>query len=358
LKKSKGLIFISLCFLFVWFALFFAGHPQEIIFDPDFTIKQLAKQNGIKPEKLRRKLDITGLDEEASFQELQVDETKAHEAVSLVRGDFSTRTMAVVQMCFALLICLAIYLLSRNKMSLVWKISLLMIVITGFGFDYGLSFNPITGLIKVFKGIAGLEGNLPARLLVLIIFALMAVVGRKAICGWVCPYGAFQELIFKLPVLKAFKRKNKIPFLITNTVRFCLFALFVDVLFFKMFDFKALGPLVYPFVKLFSHIEFNLYSVIVVCIAVIITISILYYRPLCYFFCPFGLFSWFLEKISIFRISILKDKCIECGACVKACPGLAMKGLFEEAKFPADCFSCGECLNTCKFDALEYTYKT
>jgi Fe-S-cluster-containing hydrogenase component 2 len=31
-----------------------------------------------------------------------------------------------------------------------------------------------------------------------------------------------------------------------------------------------------------------------------------------------------------------------------------MKGLYEQASFPADCFSCGECLNACAFDALAY----
>jgi polyferredoxin len=264
--------------------------------------------------------------------------------------------MAVVQVCFAVVICFAIFLLSRNKMSSPWKFALLSIVIACFGFDFRMSFNPITGLIKVLKGIAGIEGNLPARLLVFILFALMVVVGRKAFCGWACPYGAFQELIFKFPVLKVFKRKNKIPFWITNTVRFTLFALFVDVLFFKMFSFKALGPIFYPFAKLFTYFEFSLFSGLVVCTAAMIILSLLYYRPLCYFFCPFGLFSWILERISVFRIRIREDKCKGCGACVKACPGLAMKGLYEKIALPADCFSCGECLNVCKFDALEYTH--
>ena len=64
--------------------------------------------------------------------------------------------------------------------------------------------------------------------------------------------------------------------------------------------------------------------------------------------------SWLLEKLSIFKIRINRQACTDCGACVKACPGQAMKGLYEQTFFRADCFSCGECLRACAFDALSY----
>ncbi len=83
-------------------------------------------------------------------------------------------------------------------------------------------------------------------------------------------------------------------------------------------------------------------------------ISLIIYRPFCQLICPFGLISWIVERFSIFRIQIDKEKCTQCGACVKACPLEAAKGRVDGKKMPADCFSCARCLSTCPVDAIKY----
>ena len=92
------------------------------------------------------------------------------------------------------------------------KYFLLLIAVIGFGFALGKSFNPMVALVKAGKWFAGIEGNPAAWLLVLGLFCLLAIVGTKMVCGWVCPYGALQELLFKLPFLGALKKKCKAPF--------------------------------------------------------------------------------------------------------------------------------------------------
>ncbi len=357
MERHKGIVVVLFCFLFAWGALFLIDPAQEFYFNPDFTIKQFAQQNGIIPGKLKKELNTPFIRGGTRLQALGINKKRAHRLVSHIRGDFFARKMAVVLMCFFGVVCFDLFLLSHKKMSLTLKFTMLSITIVVFGFALGKSFNPMTGLVKVFKATAGMEGNLTGRLLILVLFAFMAVIGKKAVCGWACPFGALQELIYKLPILNSFKRKNKLPFWLTNTVRFSLFALFLGTLFFNLFDFRAQGHVLYHSMNPFNLFEFNFPLVIAVYLAVTISISFLFYRPHCYFVCPFGLFSWFLEKISIFRVRINREKCTECGACIKACPGLAMKGLYEKTAFPADCFSCGECLDACKFDALEYTCK-
>ncbi|MCP3666030.1 MAG: 4Fe-4S dicluster domain-containing protein, partial [Gammaproteobacteria bacterium] len=78
------------------------------------------------------------------------------------------------------------------------------------------------------------------------------------------------------------------------------------------------------------------------------------YRPFCQFICPFGFISWIAEQFSIIRVRIDKDKCTQCGACIKACPLEAVKGRILDKRLPADCFSCARCLNVCSFDAIRY----
>ena len=357
MESRKCLVVVFLCFLFAWGALFLIAPAQEFYFNPDFTIKKFAQQNSIKPGKIKQELNTPFIRGGTKLEDLGINKKKAHEIVSHIRGDFFARKIAAVHLGLAVVVCFAVFLLSRRKMSVILKFVMLSITIVVFGFALGKAFNPMTGLVKVFKAIAGMEGNLTGRLLVLVLFVLMAVIGKKAICGWACPFGALQELIYKLPVLNSFKRENKLPFWITNTVRFSLFALFLAALFLDLFGLRSQGHILYHFMNPFNLFSFNFPLAIVFYTSSVIAISFLFYRPHCYFVCPFGLFSWFLEKISIFRIWINREKCTGCGACVKACPGLAMKGLYEKTAFSADCFSCGECLDACKFDALEYTCK-
>lgn len=61
-----------------------------------------------------------------------------------------------------------------------------------------------------------------AKLAAFAFFAVLAVIGNKLICGWACPFGALQELIYHLPILRKLG-KRKIPFVASNTLRGTLF---------------------------------------------------------------------------------------------------------------------------------------
>ncbi len=359
MKKTFWLPLLIACFLIVLSSLFAGNTTTDFYFSPDVTLKQFARQNNVKLGKVKSELGISTDRGRNTLLELTLDSEKAFAVISHIRGDFSTKKMAVCQMAFAIVVIFAIFLLSQKRMSSAVKYSLLIIVIMVFGFMLGKAYNPMVGLVKVFKGVVGIEGNLTARLMVLVLFCLMAVVGTKAVCGWACPFGALQEIFFKLPLLRSFKEKNKLPFWISNSIRISLFAFFLITLVFNLFGLTEQGRVLYHFINPFNLFEFNfsLNSVGIYLILVLIA-SFLFYRPHCHFACPFGLLAWLLERISIFRIHINMEKCTGCGECIKVCPCLAMKGLYEQTAFPADCFSCGECLNACKFDALEYASKT
>ena len=50
----------------------------------------------------------------------------------------------------------------------------------------------------------------------------------------------------------------------------------------------------------------------------------------------------------------ITDKCLECGACMEACPMGAISN--ESGKFVIDqdaCISCGVCFGTCGNEAIE-----
>ena len=343
--------------------IFFSTLPlmaaeKEIYFNPQGTLKELAEGNNVAAGQLKKELHLSqSVRGKSKVGELGLTRDQVAKAVVHIRGDFLLRDMAIAQLLCAFIVALAVLLLSRNKMSHQLKFVLLVGVILGVGFGLGKSLNPMTGLVKVFKGLfIGGEGSLGIRLGALLLFSLLAIVGTKALCGWACPYGALQEFLHKLPLISGWKKRNKIPFVISNTVRISLFLFFLSDLIWDFTHLKGMGRVVYHYINPFNLFEwhFPLFSILAyVCITLVL--SLFFYRPHCHFVCPFGLYSWFLEKISIFRIRINREKCTDCKACVKACPGFAMKGIYKEAKLPPDCFSCGECLLTCKFDALSYS---
>ena len=185
-------------------------------------------------------------------------------------------------------------------------------------------------------------------------FILLAVIGNKMICGWACPFGALQELIYSMPILQKIK-KRKLPFIVTNTIRVCLFIATLFLLFGIIGGRR--GFVIYHYINPFNLFDFDFETIsILLTVTIALLLSFVVYRPFCQIICPFGLISWIAEQFSIFRIRIDKEKCIQCGACVKACPSEAAEGRVRGKKMPADCFSCARCLNVCPVDAIKYEY--
>jgi ferredoxin len=73
-------------------------------------------------------------------------------------------------------------------------------------------------------------------------------------------------------------------------------------------------------------------------------------RPFCQTFCPLGAIYGLLARLSIFRMRLVADLCIHCGACDKVCP--VDLDVRREVGGP-ECISCGDCRRACSKNALE-----
>jgi ferredoxin len=220
------------------------------------------------------------------------------------------------------------------------------------GFVLGKTPNPMEGVVKVFKSMVGLYPSVVSKLLALLFFVVLAVIGNKLICGWACPFGALQELSYSLPILHKVKRW-KAPFRLTNPVRGILF--FVMFLFLFGIVGGRKGFVIYHYLNTFNlfNLDFD-HWLILVTVIVSLTLAFFIYRPFCHLICPFGFVSWIAEQVSLVRVRVNHEKCTDCGLCIKACPTEAAKGRVLDKLFGADCFSCARCLNVCPQDAIRY----
>jgi len=180
---------------------------------------------------------------------------------------------------------------------------------------------------------------------ILAFVAVFTIIGNKLFCGWVCPIGAIQEIFHRIPLPK--KLKFKLPFRISNTVRFVLYIVFLIVVF-------TAGVSIYDYFNPFEFLfwEFQLPMILVFAVTLIAAVFI--FRAFCYLICPLGLVTWVLEHLSLVKVRVNKEKCTNCNLCVDASPCPAVPSILEERRSRPDCHACGRCIEVCPEKALEF----
>ena len=193
---------------------------------------------------------------------------------------------------------------------------------------------------------------------------LLGVLLGRFICGFLCPFGWFQELLHKIPTKKLSTKRLKpltyikyavllfavvlLPMLVTN-----------DVGMGEPFFCKYLCPQgvlegAIPLAAVNSGIRAALGALFSWKFCILITVvvlSVLFYRPFCKWLCPLGAFYALLNKVSLFGMKVDKHKCVSCGKCAKAC-----KMDVDVTKEPdhTECIRCGMCIRACPTKAVSF----
>ena len=195
---------------------------------------------------------------------------------------------------------------------------------------------------------------------------LLGVLLGRVICGFLCPFGWFQELLHKIPTKKLSTKKLKpltylkyvvllvmvvlLPVLVTNELGmgdpfFCKYLCPQGVL-------EGAIPLSLANAGIRTALG-SLFTWKFIVLLTVIVLSIVFYRPFCKWLCPLGAFYALLNKVSLFQMQVDQSKCVSCGKCAKVC-----KMDVDVTKSPnhTECIRCGMCIRACPTDAVSFRY--
>ncbi len=201
----------------------------------------------------------------------------------------------------------------------------------------------------------------------LYVFGLLLLFGMtmgRWICGWLCPFGLLQELIYKLKTkkiktLKAFSWLKYIKYIILIVMVILLPALIVnpggigDPWFCKYIcpagTLTGALPLMAANESL-RQAAGGLFVWKLSLASAVLIASLFIYRFFCKVLCPLGAFYGLLNRIALYRLHFEKSVCIRCGACRRIC-----KMEVDPVKKPnsTECIRCGDCVKTCPTQALK-----
>lgn len=196
------------------------------------------------------------------------------------------------------------------------------------------------------------------------LLAIGVFLGRF-VCGFLCPFGFFQELLNKIPSPK-FKVPR--PFLYIKYVVLIVFVILLPVV---LTNYMGIGkPAFCQFIcpagtleggipLLSMHDELrqtigSLFSLKLTILIITIIGCILSYRFFCKTLCPLAVIYGLLNKISFYHLSVNEDQCVRCGKCAKTC-----KMNVDPVKSPnsVECIRCGECAEICPTNAISLGFR-
>ncbi|MBN2542371.1 4Fe-4S binding protein [bacterium] len=172
-------------------------------------------------------------------------------------------------------------------------------------------------------------------------------------CGWICPFGFFQDILHKISKKLKIPQIKKVPKFL-KYVKYMILVGFVILipllttspLFCKVCPMGSLEggiPQVVLHEQLRPLIGILYWSKIAI-LALLIILMFFIERVFCRILCPLGATLGLFNKTSLLQLSVDEEQCNKCQKCYLICP-MGVK-IYENPK-DENCIRCMKCVNSC-----------
>lgn len=213
-------------------------------------------------------------------------------------------------------------------------------------------FSCPVGVIGQFAGV----GLVPLSVIGLI--AVAGLLAGRILCGWACPFGFLQELLYKVPYIKfsmpSWTRFIKYGVLVVFVVGVPIFLTTESPLYFCRLCPVATIESAIPWAIISGTTNPGSLAIRLAILFAVLILAMGHRRFFCKALCPLGAcLSVFNRFAAIFPER--GEGCTECGSCDKVCPMETTKAKPTFAAFervPEECISCLECKDKCPSEAV------